>query len=206
MPAKGTLLGHVLDKLREHLADGFVLKLLSLGGVVSSFVLGGLARGLSGLTEIQRGMLWGAAELALLASVALAVFGLVLYLPRRAEETEINDLVSGVRNLVRETGWIYGGIIPRGTSPGVIAAHISDISGALLRLHLSLVQAKKFRQRLQLFWAIRRLEEKLFEEGEPEWHDIEPYVRHLEHWADFAEKTRLLRSLPPNNPLDRRLP
>src|SRR4051794_28487689 len=112
MSDKSTLAGRVLEGLRAWLAGQAVLQITWAAGLIMSGLLGVLANMLGGLTVLQRGMLWGASAMTLLASAALFLFWLVLSLQRQAEESEITDLVAGVRPLVKETGWIYGSIIP----------------------------------------------------------------------------------------------
>lgn len=205
MPDKSTLAGRVLEGLRDLLAGQAVLKIAWVAGLIMSGLLSALAKMLGDLTVLQRGMLWGASAMTLLASAALFLFWLVLYLQRRAEESEITDLVAGVRHLVKETGWIYGNIIPPGTTPSVIAAHTRDVRGALIRLVALLVRASKFKQRVQLFEAVSDLEEEIFQVADPDWLDIEPHVRRLEEWANFADRKLLLKSLPSKNPLEQPL-
>jgi hypothetical protein len=205
MPDKSTLPSRVLEKLRDGIASKVVLGLLSIGGVILSGILSALAKWLVGLTILQRGMLWGAAETVLSESMLFFLVGLVLYLRRRAEAAEVASLVAGTRTLIRETSWVYGRI-PLGTSPAASIGHTErDVREILNRLQASLVQATKFRQRAQLFEVIKYLEKELTATEKPDWNNIEPHIHRLREWADFADRKLLLKTLPSNDPLDRAL-
>jgi hypothetical protein len=206
MPDKSSLPGRVFEKLRDWVADHIAQGLLSAGGVAVSGILAALAKWLVGLSVLQRGVLWGAAGLLFLESLLFFLAGIALYLRRRAEASEVTDLVAGTKYVIRETSWICGHFAP-GTAPAASVGHtIRDVREAIRRVQSLLVQAKNFRNRQKLFEAIKHREEELLETNKPDWENIKPHIDRLQEWVEFADRKLLLKSLPPSDPLDQPLP
>lgn len=174
------------------LLEGWVL---GLSTTLLSSALGAIAKWGDGLSDIQRGMLWGASATFAILTAVVFVCGLTIYARRRGTIGEVTELVSKARGIAGEAERVYG---PQRDIRHTTQDFLNTVQG----LHASLVGAARFEKRGALFKVLKDLE-RTHSETEPAemWAALHPHLDLLGKWADYADEQLLLRRPPSKDPL-----